>query len=331
MDPLPTTEPGAALPRWKLAGGFALIALVFLATAQFLLHLSTTEGLAAPLREKRDALLTYGADADVILVGTSRTFYGFDPIAFSQAARAGGCEWQALNLGIGMMDRAAEQIMAEALAALPARRRIVLFESLPLVLTNLVSVEHLPVGEVARYAFAAARVQENRTDLSLDILWASDRIVASSVLIELLALRGPDPMEPDWSRGGQLIAASYDLSPPAANMVVNTNSWVRPGEGARAFIELRRQEIAGPWISGLYAFPALSVSGREEVLADEAGRQGVAFFNLNSEAIRDTLMPEDWFDTWHLSRSGAAKLSSALGTELCERFGPGMGSSGDAR
>lgn len=323
-EPLPVVGKDNGLSPLRAGLGLVLLLGVFLLSAQMILELTLRGGTSDAVRQKLDLLAQQGADADVILVGTSRTLYGFDPVAFGEGARELGCNWKALNLGIAMLDRATEQLVANATTALPARRRIVLFESLPLMLTSNVSAGNIDVTDVAHFAYAAALVQENRTDLSLDILWATDRIVASSALISIFGLTGPDPVQPDFARGGQLIAESYELAPPAANLVVNTHSWVAPGEAAQRFIALRKEQIAGNWIGGLYAFPALSVSGRETVLAEEAARQGVAYFNLNSDALRGSLSPEDWFDTWHLSRSGAARISNILGRDLCSRFGAAL-------
>ncbi|HRE59637.1 MAG TPA: hypothetical protein PL096_00890 [Micropepsaceae bacterium] len=329
QDPLPVVTPGNDLPPLRAGLGLALLIATFLVAAQFVLELTLRDGIADPVGRKLDLLAEQGANVDVILVGTSRTFYGFDPVAFSSGAREAGCNWTALNMGIAMMDRATEAVVAGTIADLPPRKRIVLFESLPLMLTSNVSAGQIDFGDLVRFGRAALPVQENRTDLSLDILWAADRIVASSALISTFALTGPDPMQPDFARGGQLVAESYKLAPPAANLLVNTHSWVSPGEGAANFIALRTEEIAGNWLSGLYAFPALSVSGREFVLADEAERQNLAYFNLNADAVRSTLTPEDWFDTWHLSRSGADKVSRALGAQLCARFGAAMADEGN--
>lgn len=328
QDPLPAVSPGKNLSPLHAGLGLALLVAVFLVAAQLILELTLRGGASSAVRQKLDLLAEQGANADVILVGTSRTFYGFDPVAFSEGARGAGCSWSALNMGIAMMDRTTEALVAEAIAELPPRKRIVLFESLPLMLTSNVSAGRMDLGDLVRFVRAAVSVQENRTDLSLDILWAADRIVASSVLISTFALTGPDPMQPDFARGGQLIAESYRLAPPAANLVVNTNSWVSPGEDAARFIALRMEEIAGNWLGGLYALPALSVSEREAVLSEEAARQNLSYFNLNSDGVRNALAPADWFDTWHLSRSGADKVSRAFGAQLCTRFGAALAGEG---
>lgn len=332
-DPLPVIEPGTELPRSRLAAGLALGLAVFLVGAQLIVSLTAHDGASAQLRDKLDFLEAYGAGADVILVGTSRTFYGLDPLAFAEGAAAQGCNWTALNLGVAMLDRAAEHEVQAAVKRLPARPRIVLFETLPSMLSSLVTIDRIDFTDIARYALAAARVQENRTDLSLDVLWAANRIVASSVLTEALELRGPTPMQLDPARGGQLVAASYGRAPPPTNLVVYSGDWLDRTEDAPQvadFIALRREEIAGPWLGGLYALPAILVTEREAILGRAAADLGMPFFNLNDQATLAQLSRDDWDGTWHLNAKGAAIISRHLGMAVCARFGPDLSASSSA-